>query len=58
MNCDRCAHAGVCRFEEASRNYESAYKLTNGNGKPDNIEVEFRCNKFQMKYATAKNLKK
>lgn len=44
MNCDKCKHKNVCKFEDMAREYELA--LSNIDNKPEFIFIGIKCKNF------------
>jgi hypothetical protein len=56
MNCDKCIHSGICKNEDAARNWETNFKTTVDPSKPDCIELIFKCKNYSLKYATVRGI--
>lgn len=61
MNCDKCLHSGVCRYEDDARKFEESINkftaekarfVVDGAIKPECIEFIFKCSRFRIKYGS------
>ncbi len=56
MNCDKCRHEGICKFEDDARKYEmDLHKWTDEHNegpfkRPDCVDIIVKCEKFALKY--------